>query len=55
MKINKKIKCVKCNDVIEENGICSCGNLKLIDGTIILKEGTVGIDSIDISAKLLNE
>jgi len=55
MKINKKIKCVKCGSIIEENGTCSCGNLILTNGNIVLKEGKVGIDCVDVSPVLLNE
>ena len=55
MKIIKKIKCNKCEMVIEDNGTCTCGNLTLVKGAIVLKEGTVGIDCEDISPQLLNE
>jgi len=55
MNIKKKVKCVKCDSVVEENGKCECGNLVLEKGTIILKEGKIGIDCIDVSPQLLNE
>jgi len=55
MKIVKKVKCNKCGSVVEDNGTCACGNLTIAEGTIILKEGKVGIDCVDVSAKLLNE
>jgi len=53
MNIVKKIKCVHCQTIIEENGVCKCGKIKIVQGTII--EGALGLDYIDISAKLLNE
>lgn len=55
MKINKKVKCNKCSVIIEENGTCACGNLVVNNGSVILKEGTMGIDATDISPVLLNE
>jgi hypothetical protein len=55
MKIEKKVKCNKCTIVITENGTCTCGNLILTNGVTVLKEGIMGIDAIDVSAKLLNE
>lgn len=55
MKINKKVRCVKCASIVEENGTCSCGNLILANGTVILKEGKIGIDCVDMTPVLLNE
>lgn len=55
MKIDKKVKCVKCQFTIVENGTCECGNLVLSNGAVILKEGVMGIEAVDVSAKLLNE
>lgn len=53
MQINKKVKCLHCNGVIEQNGSCNCGKVKITDGTIT--EGSLGKDYVDISAMLLNE
>ena len=53
MKITKKIKCVHCQSVIEDNGACICGKVILTNGTIT--EGKLGADYVDVSAKLLNE
>jgi hypothetical protein len=53
MKITKKVKCIHCQSVVEENGDCNCGKVKLTNGIII--EGNIGKDYIDISAVLLNE
>lgn len=53
MQISKKLKCVHCQTVVEQNGSCSCGKVKITNGTIT--EGSLGIDYIDISAQLLNE
>lgn len=53
MNITKKVKCVHCNSVVEENGNCSCGKVKITNGNIT--EGKLGTDYIDVSAQLLNE
>jgi len=53
MKITKKVKCVHCQSIVEEDGSCSCGKVKLTKGTIT--EGRLGVDYVDISAQLLNE
>lgn len=55
MVIKKKVQCKKCGVVIEENGTCACGNLTVANGCVILKEGVMGIDAVDISPQLLNE
>ena len=53
MKIAKKIKCVHCQFVVEDDGSCNCGKVKLIHGSIT--EGKLGNDYIDVSQVLLNE
>lgn len=58
MKINKKIKCLKCGQIIECNDIrcqqkCSCGKIGLTGE--IVTEGVIGIDYIDVTPRLLNE
>ena len=53
MQITKKIKCVHCQNIVEQNGACTCGKVKLTDG--VITEGSLGIDYVDVSAKLLNE
>jgi hypothetical protein len=53
MKITKKVKCVHCQSIVEHNGNCVCGKVKLING--IITEGNLGKDYVDISAQLLNE
>lgn len=53
MTITKKVKCIHCESVVEQNGSCSCGKVKLTNGIII--EGNIGKDYIDVSAQLLNE
>ena len=53
MKINKKIKCLHCQNVVEENGKCECGIVILSNNIIV--EGKLGIDYEDMSAILLNE
>lgn len=55
MKITKKIQCKKCQVVVTENGSCACGNLTLANENVFIKEGVMGLDAIDVSAKLLNE
>lgn len=55
MKIIKKFQCKKCNIIIEENGVCECGNLVVKDGKAYIKEGILGLDVIDLSQQLLNE
>jgi uncharacterized protein YbbK (DUF523 family) len=53
MVITKKVKCVHCSSVVEQNGSCSCGKVKITNGTIT--EGSLGKDYIDVSAQVLNE
>jgi len=53
MELKKKIKCQHCFIIIEENGQCDCKKVNMIQG--IITEGKLGIDYIDISARLLNE
>jgi hypothetical protein len=53
MKIAKKVKCVHCQSVVEHSGACTCGKVKLTNGTIT--EGSLGRDYVDISAQLLTE
>jgi hypothetical protein len=58
MKINKKLKCVHCGDIVECTEshcvkVCSCGKVSL-NGEIIT-EGALGKDYVDVSPKLLNE
>jgi len=53
MIISKKVKCVHCGSVVEQNGSCVCGKVKLTNG--IITEGSLGKDYIDVSAQVLNE
>jgi len=53
MIIPKKVKCVHCSSVVEQNGSCVCGKVKLTNGTIT--EGNLGKDYVDVSAQVLNE
>jgi len=53
MEIVKKIKCIHCETVVEQNGNCNCGKVKLTNG--IITEGSLGKDYVDVSAQLLNE
>lgn len=53
MKITKKVKCVHCQTIIEQNGNCVCGKVRLTNG--VITEGALGKDFVDISAQLLNE
>jgi hypothetical protein len=53
MNIAKKVKCVHCQTVVEQNGSCVCGKVKLTNGTIT--EGSLGKDYVDVSAQVLNE
>jgi len=53
MRLAKKVKCVHCQSVVETEGKCTCGKVKLTDDTIT--EGQLGTDYVDVSAKLLNE
>ena len=53
MIIKKKIKCVKCEKVVEENGQCECGNVILSENKVI--KGLIEIDYKDLSKKLLVE
>ena len=54
MRIIKKIQCLKCSSIIEENGTCDCGKVQIINNNLIT-EGVLGKDYIDMSAVLLNE
>jgi len=58
MNLQKKIQCIHCKGVIEcQHGVCNvsckCGKVKT-NGTIIV-EGTIGLDYMDVSPKLLQE
>jgi len=53
MKISKKVKCLHCNSVIENNGRCECQAIFMVEGTVT--EGALGKDYLDVSAVLLNE
>ena len=53
MIITKKVKCVHCSSVVEQNGNCTCGKVKLTNG--VITEGSLGKDYVDVSAVLLNE
>ena len=53
MNIAKKIKCVHCQSVVENEGKCTCGKVVLTNGTIT--EGQLGTDYVDVSQVLLNE
>ena len=53
MIIKKKVKCLHCNSVVEEEGKCACGKVSVAANMVT--EGAEGIDYQDISAKLLNE
>jgi hypothetical protein len=53
MELKKKIECIHCGSIVEENGTCSCGKVKVADNIVV--EGKQGIDYKDKSAKLLNE
>jgi len=53
MNIAKKIKCVHCQSTVEDDGSCTCGKVKLTNGTIT--EGKLGTDYVDVSQVLLNE
>ncbi|MEM4261040.1 MAG: hypothetical protein QXG00_07400 [Candidatus Woesearchaeota archaeon] len=55
MKINRKYQCKKCLVIVEENGTCACGNMTVKEGSVFLKEGTLGFDAVDLSPQLLNE
>lgn len=57
MNIAKKFKCLHCGAVVECNenvcvSNCNCGKIKL-SGTVIV-EGSMGVDYVDVSPKLLN-
>jgi hypothetical protein len=53
MNITKKIRCLHCKTIIENNGVCVCGKVRLTNG--VITEGSLGKDFVDISAVLLNE
>lgn len=53
MKITKKVKCLKCDTVIEGDNTCTCGTVVINENTII--KGTIGIDYTDLTPKLLTE
>jgi len=58
VKIDKKIRCVHCNneliiDSLIENAQCQCGAIVVTNG--LITEGTHGSDWVDISPILLNE
>jgi len=53
MQIIKKSKCIHCGSVVEQNGSCNCGKVKMTNG--IITEGILGKDYLDVSAQLLNE
>ncbi len=57
-KIDKKIKCVHCNQemVVDATSVvvtkCSCGKIAMNNG--VITEGAQGSDWVDISPQLLN-
>jgi len=53
MNIKKRVKCLHCGTVVEQEGKCTCGKVSLAAN--LVTEGAEGIDYQDISAKLLNE
>lgn len=53
MNIAKKVRCVHCQTIIEQNGQCVCGKVRLTNG--VITEGNLGKDYVDVSAVLLNE
>ena len=53
MSILKKIKCIHCGSVVEQQGSCECGKVKINNGNIT--EGVCGSDYIDISLQVLTE
>jgi len=59
MIIKKTIKCVHCEnelvvDSLNESVVtCTCGVVSINSGTIV--EGTIGVDWVDVTPKLLNE
>ena len=56
MKMIKRIKCLKCNMIVEDTGRCSCNTVILVRGEPVLKEGArLGIDYEDCSQQLLSE
>jgi hypothetical protein len=56
MKIPKRIKCLRCEDVLDiddgKNVKCSCNKIIIVEGYI---KGKLGKDYIDVSPVLLNE
>lgn len=53
MKITKKYECLQCKTIIEENGTCKCASIIVVEGALV--KGTVGVNVVDLSPKLLNE
>lgn len=54
MKILKKVKCNKCQSIIEgENSSCSCGKVMIVEN--IIPNSVNREDYQDLTPKLLNE
>jgi len=57
VKIDKKIKCVHCDNEILVDGVmegkCTCGAVVVTNG--VITEGAIGTDWVDVSPILLNE
>ena len=55
MRIDKKVKCIACGDVINvdqaRNFKCTCGKVIITEGKILSSNS----DYIDVSPQLLNE
>lgn len=50
-ELDKRLKCIHCQDLVEKSGTCSCGTIILNENQII--QGKIGVDYIDYSPQLL--
>ena len=53
MIIKTKLKCIHCNSIVEDTGVCTCGKVKLSYSMIV--EGKLHTDYVDITPRVLNE
>jgi len=53
MNIIKKYECLQCKTIVENNGKCKCESIVVVEGALV--KGTIGVNVVDLSSKLLNE
>lgn len=53
MNIVKKYECLQCKIIVENDGKCKCESVVVVEGNLV--KGTIGVNVVDRSSKLLNE